>query len=449
MPEHPRPERVTHASLPLNWAGEFVDQGWEERFQQHAWPHNARILRVSSLWGALLYFLCFIPDYFALGWGRPFLVCLAARAVAMLSALPPWVYARRAEFTRASFWAGFFMEVVIAITIAVVATQKTAHPGNLPLAAIMLVAIFILLPPIKLQFQLAGGIIASVVFLVAFGLTNRAADAHVIWVTGLMLALDLMLCSIVAMRNNVMRRRSFEHLRLLEDAESKHRLVVENAVEGIVVMGPSAVLYANPWVERVTGHDRAEIIGRPFTDFVYQDDRDGVFGSHSRRMTEGRTTGVKRFRVSDRDGRLTWLEASGVFIHWAGQQAALYFLTDITSRLVAEEQERLNQKVEAAIQTAGAACHELNQPLQTVLMQAELIMLAMDHDHPLHGRMSKIAEAANQMARVTQRLNRITSFHTKVYVGRELILDLDRSTGDDQTARQAQRQHLQRDDRQS
>lgn len=418
----------------LTWAGEFADPAWELAYQEHSWPELSRLIRLSAMIGGIMFFAAGVVDYLAMGPGRAFLLCQAARLASLAVAMLPWAMARRPAYSPNISWAVLAMELGFGLTLALVVGHKTAGPGTMPSTMIIMVVVFYVIPPVRLAALTLGGVVVSALCLATLGLTNHGVDFKYILNTALLMVLVNMFGVLLVGRQNALRRRSFEQMRRLADAEGKYRLVVENAVEGIVVVDEERVLYVNPWVEHVTGLPRERLIGRPFTAVIDPDDRHSVAGSHARRMAESRAYGAKRFRVGAVDGRLAWVEATGVFVQWEGRPAALYFLSDITDRLLAEEQERLNQKVEAAIQTAGAACHELNQPLQTVLMQAELIMLALDDSHPLHGRMSRIIEAANQMARVTQRLNRITSFHTKVYIGREMILDLERSTAEQPAA---------------
>ena len=89
-----------------------------------------------------------------------------------------------------------------------------------------------------------------------------------------------------------------------------------------------------------------------------------------------------------------------------------------------------NAKLAAVAELAGAAAHELNQPLTSVSGYAELI-LKRDPDDPMVRKAAQVIfEQAQRMAEVVQRVGRVTRFETKPYVGQTRILDLDASGGE-------------------
>ena len=90
-------------------------------------------------------------------------------------------------------------------------------------------------------------------------------------------------------------------------------------------------------------------------------------------------------------------------------------------------EKRLRQDLEAALATAGAAAHELNQPLMAIMASAELIGLT-DDGARLKEMATTIVEQSQRLGEVTNRLVSLVRYQAKPYVGDSIILDLQASS---------------------
>ncbi len=97
-------------------------------------------------------------------------------------------------------------------------------------------------------------------------------------------------------------------------------------------------------------------------------------------------------------------------------------MTDKYQEAGAEKVER--EKLERIVEMGGAACHELNQPLQAVLGQAELLLLSMPKDSPHYEGVKAIVDNALKMAEITQKIQHITRYKTMPYSDQKII-DID------------------------
>ncbi|MBK7975630.1 MAG: diguanylate cyclase [Deltaproteobacteria bacterium] len=93
-------------------------------------------------------------------------------------------------------------------------------------------------------------------------------------------------------------------------------------------------------------------------------------------------------------------------------------------------QERLvaGGKREAVIELAGAAAHEMNQPLTGILGRAALLDRKLDPEHPGRRDLEIIREQAERLGRCVARLARVSSYDTTEYVGERRILDLEQAS---------------------
>jgi CheY-like chemotaxis protein len=93
------------------------------------------------------------------------------------------------------------------------------------------------------------------------------------------------------------------------------------------------------------------------------------------------------------------------------------------------ESERIyREKLEAVLETAGAVCHELNQPMMAISGNTELLMGMIDPSDPHYARLSKIRSQVERMGAITQKLMGITRYETRRYTSGEQIVDLEKAS---------------------
>ncbi len=123
----------------------------------------------------------------------------------------------------------------------------------------------------------------------------------------------------------------------LQESETKYRRIVNTASEGIWGLGPDAMTtFVNARMAEMLGHCEAEIIGRPETDFMFEEDvRD-----HARRM-ENRRQGLseryeQRLRGQDEQAIWTLVSATPILEDEHQFKGTFAMFTDITERKHAE-----------------------------------------------------------------------------------------------------------------
>lgn len=99
----------------------------------------------------------------------------------------------------------------------------------------------------------------------------------------------------------------------------------------------------------------------------------------------------------------------------------------IARRLQTEEELRQHEKLQGVIEMAGAVCHELNQPLQSISGYSEIIMMDIEKDSPVYDKLATIKEQVDRMGETTKKLMKITKYKTKSYLSSSII-DIDEAT---------------------
>jgi PAS domain S-box-containing protein len=109
---------------------------------------------------------------------------------------------------------------------------------------------------------------------------------------------------------------------------------------------------------------------------------------------------------------------------FSGSVAVLYDLTE-KNRAALDRLEK--KKLEGVLETAGAVCHELNQPLQAASGYTE-IMAAQINDPKAAAYIEKLAAQLDRMRDITDKLQGVTRVEVTEYAGDTKIIDIHKSS---------------------
>ena len=214
--------------------------------------------------------------------------------------------------------------------------------------------------------------------------------------------------------------------------------LIDSAVDGIIAADMQGrVILFNPGAERIFGHRHEDVIGRLPVVELYPP---GVAQQLMQMLRSPDYGGVGRLQqtrleVLTKSGELVPVNMTGSILYENHQEAATVgILSDLRERLLMEErlqevQEQLEMQERQAMvaQLAGAAAHELNQPLTSIIGYGQLVERQSEPDAPHIRAVQIILREASRMADIVRQIGRITKYETKQYVGSSSIMDLERS----------------------
>jgi PAS domain S-box-containing protein len=218
--------------------------------------------------------------------------------------------------------------------------------------------------------------------------------------------------------------------------------VIDGSVDSIVYCDlKGRVLLFNRAAARMFGYNAGEVIGTMHAEALYPP---GVAREVMKKIRDPEINGYGRledFRVDmiGAGGEIIPVTLSAALVMENGKPiGSVGIFTDIREKLrmearlmKAQEELRTREKQSIVAELAGAAAHELNQPLQSVIGYAELLRRSLTDDATLANAASVIVTEAERMAEMVRKVGKITRYETKSYVGGAKILDLEKASEDE------------------
>jgi len=196
------------------------------------------------------------------------------------------------------------------------------------------------------------------------------------------------------------------------------------------------VVLFNKAAERMTRYGAAEAIAGLDTGRLYPP---GVVDDLLARLRSagpsGRVEGL-RVEVLTRAGERVPVTVSASLLFEGVEEIAwVAILVDQRERIsierrltTAEEKLKESEKQAMIAELAGAAAHELNQPLTSVLGYADLLRRKTPATDPAFRSIDIIYRESERMAEIVRKIGRITRYETTTYLGNVRIVDIDKAT---------------------
>jgi len=276
------------------------------------------------------------------------------------------------------------------------------------------------------------------------GIYPRGVDVAITDKSGAELTINVSFSSVLHEDNAVVfsfRDVTYERATAIELKQTKEFLesVIDSSVDGIVSANlRGTVLLFNRAAARIFGYSPSDVVGKMRVEKLYPP---GVAHDIMKRIRDPNQSGYGRledFRVDmlNSDGQpIQVLLSASLVIDNGRPIGSVGIFTDIREKLrmeakleKAQDELRAREKQAIVAELAGAAAHELNQPLTSVIGYAELLKRQLEDRPHLHNAANVIVGESERMAEIVRKVGKITKYETKSYVGAAKILDLDKAT---------------------
>jgi two-component system cell cycle sensor histidine kinase/response regulator CckA len=191
--------------------------------------------------------------------------------------------------------------------------------------------------------------------------------------------------------------------------------------------------YVNRRAFDATGYTREDFEqGLRALDIIDPADRERAALAMQEIMTSG-GSGPQEYTARRKDGSSFPVLIHSVAVLRDGRPAGLRgIIIDMTERerneLERQQDIIRREKLRGVLEMAGATCHEFNQPMQVISGYTELLLRDLPENDRGYEVLSRIKTACDRMIEITRKLQQITRYETREYVGGATIIDIDRSS---------------------
>jgi PAS domain S-box-containing protein len=202
----------------------------------------------------------------------------------------------------------------------------------------------------------------------------------------------------------------------LQKSEELLRTVIDAAHEAIIAIAEDGLITLfNPAAEKMFGHGKDEILGQPLDCLMpgeYREQHWKYVKDYFSKGSPGRAIGnVIELPALRSNGDTFPMEISLAGGKLANEKFVIGVARDITKRKQAEEEKqklenrlRQVQKMEAIGNLSGGVAHDFNNLLTVINGNAELALMKLQKDHPLHKHFNAIHQAGKRAEDLTRQL---------------------------------------------
>ncbi len=210
---------------------------------------------------------------------------------------------------------------------------------------------------------------------------------------------------ILGIFEDITERKRIE--RELREAEERFRLLVEQALLGIYILGQDGrFLYVNPKMEEITGYTQDELRSSvSVLDLIAESDRSLIEANMKKRFSGEIPSATYDFKGRRKDGSLIDVEVYGARIELNGAPAVIGMLRDTTQFNRMQVEARRLERLASHGQLLGGIAHELKNPLFILSGYLQIVKekLAQRAYEDLPADWQKIQDIARRLTAIAER----------------------------------------------
>jgi diguanylate cyclase (GGDEF)-like protein/PAS domain S-box-containing protein len=132
----------------------------------------------------------------------------------------------------------------------------------------------------------------------------------------------------IELLKNMLKEKS----RALFESELKYRTLVEQSLEGIMILQQGLIKFVNPTLLKILNYDEKEIVGVDILRFTYPDDRELLSDNLSKINDTSGSESSLELRMMHKDKEEIYMEILSTLIQYEDKPAILATFRDITER---------------------------------------------------------------------------------------------------------------------
>jgi len=190
----------------------------------------------------------------------------------------------------------------------------------------------------------------------------------------------------------------------LQWGEGKYRYLVENINDVIFSLDQKgSITYISPVIESLIGYAPSELLGRPFSEFIYKQDLRSLYEQFEKVLSGNLEPSEYRILTKSEDVR--WVQLSSLPVMDGDTVIGLQgVLSDITKVRRLQDKLIRSERLAATGQLAASIAHEINSPLQAVITMLGTMQKKYEDDNELSGNLELLKAAFGSIRNTVQNL---------------------------------------------
>lgn len=212
----------------------------------------------------------------------------------------------------------------------------------------------------------------------------------------------------------------------LRTSEEWYRVLFTASPDAIALTDARGrIISHNASLASLLGRPSQSLVGGEIADFLMQEETRGrLLGP----LGWGEDVRNLEVRVERPDIGPRQALVSAVHLSLSGGSRYLVVLRDVTELKQAQDAIMEQQRMRGVLEMAGAAAHELSQPMQAILGWGEILRRRLRPDEPHVRVLRLICDQIEELGRLTNKISNVARYACKEYPGTTGIVDLDRAT---------------------
>ncbi|MFC1556329.1 response regulator [candidate division KSB1 bacterium] len=213
-----------------------------------------------------------------------------------------------------------------------------------------------------------------------------------------------------------------EHFSELRESEERFRKLFENASDGIFIADVESekIISANKRMLDMTDYKLNELKKNDLNALFNDSDLKKIIKSYLMLKSKGGSDPVEVV-VKKKDETTVFSEITATSVNLHNELYLVGILRDITERRRAENERGQRERLQGVVELAGAACHEINQPLQVISGYTELLMSSTENTQKMTKSYKIIYSQIKRLSEITLRLQNVTKYKTMDYLDGKII----------------------------
>ena len=217
-----------------------------------------------------------------------------------------------------------------------------------------------------------------------------------------------------------------------EIEETEHRHLTHDHLSTvdapILIFDPQGVvLDANQAGAKIIGCRASDLKGRPFADFLFNDDQQLFFVFLGDAIRIGREEIIIKMEIESGIERLLRLNAAAVKTD-GGTRQLNCVVSDVTERIKTIREKTNRDKFQGVLEMAGGVAHRINQPLTIVNNIINEAFSGLTDENHLYDSLVKMRAQIEKLNEITEKVGNIKKYEAIDYVAGIKIVDIDKAS---------------------